>query len=309
MTGSSQLSWAVGSPPLFLSFLVQNLGSYGLAVVLIREARIRWRKGWASVLLLGAAYGIINEGIGAATLFNPDSSSLGPLGTYGRLLGVNWVWATGIILIVHPLFSVALPILQHRLAFPAIKEKSLVGSLGLRLAFVGLGIDAVATLLFVGTIRHFFAGPVLWAGSWIAIVLLIIASRIAPRDIIRIRNSLPHARPFIFFLLGAILIWAVNLGADFLIQLRTIPALVSLFFVGLGGLALLWVLRNIGRSLSERHKVALVAGLVASLMPMGFFGQIGSGIGMVPVILFDMVVVLFLYRLWRKATIPSVLQS
>src|SRR5437899_2862189 len=61
LTGSSQLSWLIGNPPLFFLFLVQNLGSYGFGVVLAREAQIRWGKGWASVILVGSAYGILNE--------------------------------------------------------------------------------------------------------------------------------------------------------------------------------------------------------------------------------------------------------
>src|SRR5207302_9985115 len=73
LTGSSQLNWFIGNPSLFFLFLVQNLGSYGLAVVLAREAQIRWRKGWASVSRLGAAYGVLHEGLGAGPLFNPDS--------------------------------------------------------------------------------------------------------------------------------------------------------------------------------------------------------------------------------------------
>src|SRR5438128_7502664 len=120
---SSQLSWLIANPPLFFLFLVQNLGSYGLAVVLAIEAQIRWRKGWASIILLGSAYGILNEGIGAGTLFNPDSAAFEVLGSYGRWFGVNWVWAVGLVMLVHPLFSVSLPILQHRLALPETRGR------------------------------------------------------------------------------------------------------------------------------------------------------------------------------------------
>src|SRR5207247_8041180 len=77
LTGSSQLSWLIGNPPLFFLFLVQNLGSYGLRVVLAREARIRGRKGWARVILLGSVYGICKERSGACTAFNPDRSAFG----------------------------------------------------------------------------------------------------------------------------------------------------------------------------------------------------------------------------------------
>src|SRR5438132_12931694 len=75
LTGSSQLSWLIGNPPLFFLFLIHNLGSYGLAIVLAREAQIRWPKGWARIIMLGSAYRILNDGIGARTLVNPDSAA------------------------------------------------------------------------------------------------------------------------------------------------------------------------------------------------------------------------------------------
>ena len=300
LTGSSQLSWLIGNPPLFFLFLVQNLGSYGLAVVLAREAQIRWRKGWASVILLGSAYGILNEGIGAGTLFNPDSAAFGVLGSYGRWLGVNWVWTVGLVMLVHPLFSVSLPILQHRLALPETRGRSLVGSRGLGFAVVGLGIDALGTVLFVGTVRHFFAGPILWAGSCLVMVVLVVAAYLVPRDLLRPKADKPRVRPLSFFILGTVFIWGVNLGADFLVNLNVPPIVVAFFFIAIGGLAFIWVLRNVGQNSNQRHLVALAAGLVVSLIPMGFFGQLGTGIGLLPVVVVDLLGVLFFVRLWKK---------
>ena len=299
-TGSSQLSWLIGSPPLFFGFFAQNLGSYGLAIALIREAQIRWRKGWASIILLGSAYGILNEGIGAATLFNPDSSAFGVLGSFGRWLGVNWVWGVGLVVLVHPLFSVSLPLLQHRLALPKTRGRSFLGNRGLGLAVVGLGIDAVGTLLFVGTIRHFFAGPVLWAGSCAVMAVLVAAAFVVPKDLLRTRADAPRFRPFGFFVLGLVFIWGVTLGGDFLTNLNLPPVIVASFFIAVGGLALFWVLRNIGQNGNKHQLVGLAGGLVASLIPMGFFGQLGSGIGLAPVVAVDLLAALFFARLWRK---------
>src|SRR5438309_10354681 len=75
---------------------------------------------------------------------------------------------------------VSLPILQHRLALPETRGRSLVGSRGLGLAVVGLGIDALGTLLFVGTMRHFFAVPVLCTGSCLLMAGLVVAASILP---------------------------------------------------------------------------------------------------------------------------------
>lgn len=308
LTGSSQLSWLVGNPPLFFLFVLQNLGSYGLAVVLIREATVRWHKGWASIIALGAAYGVLNEGIGAATLFNPDGAGI--IGTYGRWLGVNWVWTVGLVLLVHPLFSVSLPILEHRLALPQIRGKSLMKSRGLILASAGLVIDGIATLLFVGTVRHFWAGPVLWGACCFAMVAFVWVARVVPKDLLRLSAISPRARSLGFFLLGTAFIWAVTLGGDFLANLGIFPALVAMFFIAAGGLSVRWVFRNVGQIGNERRRLGLAAGLVASLTPMGFFSQLGTGIGIVPIVAFDLLVAFFFVSISiRQISFPRVPSS
>ncbi|MDG6981287.1 MAG: hypothetical protein JRN51_09295 [Nitrososphaerota archaeon] len=47
---------------LFAFQLAGNLGIYGSGALLIYEAKVRWKKGWAMVLLLGGVYGILEEG-------------------------------------------------------------------------------------------------------------------------------------------------------------------------------------------------------------------------------------------------------
>src|SRR5256886_5841123 len=71
LSASSQLTLLVISPLIFFGLLAANLGLYGSGVILIREAMIRWKKGWASVFLLADAYGMAKEGIGLGTLSNP----------------------------------------------------------------------------------------------------------------------------------------------------------------------------------------------------------------------------------------------
>ena len=95
LTGSSAVNAIFLNPIMFLFGIVANLGLYGPGVLLIREAKVRWKKGWATVLLLGAAYGILEEGIALSTLFNPLANPVGQLGIFGHWVGVNWVWTAG----------------------------------------------------------------------------------------------------------------------------------------------------------------------------------------------------------------------
>ncbi len=140
LSASSQLTVMVINPVLFFLFLAANLGLYGSGVILIREAMIRWRKGWASVFLLGAAYGIAEEGLDLWTLFYSNAGPVGTLGYYGHWLGVNWVWTMGLV-IFHSVYSIGLPIFLFGLAFPELKSKSLVSGLRVKTTLVTLIIE------------------------------------------------------------------------------------------------------------------------------------------------------------------------
>jgi hypothetical protein len=94
-----------GSSPYLNPFvLLANLLLYGPGALLIRELRVRWRKGWLAVFILAVAYVVAEEGLMLNTLFDPTKN------TTGRLLGVNWVWTVGMV-IVHSLVSMFAPML------------------------------------------------------------------------------------------------------------------------------------------------------------------------------------------------------
>ena len=101
-----------GSAPYLNPFIwLANLLLYGPGVLLIRELRVRWGKGWLAVFILAVAYMIAEEGLLLNTLFDPTKN------TSGRLLGVNWVWTTG-MLVVHTLVSLLAPLLIAEARFP-----------------------------------------------------------------------------------------------------------------------------------------------------------------------------------------------
>src|SRR5712692_9494972 len=72
LTGSSSFAILTMNPVLFLMFVGLNMGLYGPGVILVREAMIRWRKGWASVFLLGFAYAIVEEGLDSKHVLQPE---------------------------------------------------------------------------------------------------------------------------------------------------------------------------------------------------------------------------------------------
>ncbi|MCW4048210.1 MAG: hypothetical protein NWE89_00595 [Candidatus Bathyarchaeota archaeon] len=69
-------------------FTVMSL-LYGGGALTARELKVRWGKGMGSLLLFGAAYGVLEEGLMVASFQNPNWMDVGVLGEFGRWLGVG----------------------------------------------------------------------------------------------------------------------------------------------------------------------------------------------------------------------------
>jgi hypothetical protein len=115
---------------------------YGSGAVLARELALRWDKRWPTILTLGVAYGIIEEGLMVKSFFDPGWADLGLLGTYGRLAGVNWVWSAALCF-YHATISIAIPILLVELMYPDRRDESWIGRRG----FIGLSILLAAVVV------------------------------------------------------------------------------------------------------------------------------------------------------------------
>ena len=65
--------YLLGDLPLkLLSALIVLAPAYGGGALLIRETARRTGRGWPTMLMLGAAYTLIGEGLVSQSLFNPD---------------------------------------------------------------------------------------------------------------------------------------------------------------------------------------------------------------------------------------------
>ncbi|GLZ77763.1 hypothetical protein Afil01_25700 [Actinorhabdospora filicis] len=107
----------LGSTPLRMIWLVLLwLPIYGAGVLFIRELARRHGLRWPAVLLLGLAYGVVEEGIALQALSSPTLYGAGDWAP--RLLGINTAY-TEVMLPYHAVFSVAIPIVLTELLFPA----------------------------------------------------------------------------------------------------------------------------------------------------------------------------------------------
>jgi hypothetical protein len=134
--------YLLGDLPIkLLIALVALAPMYGGGALLIRELVRRTGRGWPSILLLGAAYTLIEEGFTTQSLFNPDYLKM-----HMHLLDHAWIPALGIsawwtlfMFNLHTFWSISVSIALVEALFPSRAEQPWLGRLG----------DSFVALLFL----------------------------------------------------------------------------------------------------------------------------------------------------------------
>lgn len=267
--------YLTGSSSLFNpSGVIFNIGLYSTGALLIREFAVRFKKGWASILLLGAAYGIMEEGISVHTFFQTSGGPVGALGSYGHFLGVNWVWATGLSLF-HSIYSIALPILLLGLIYPQTKGRSLVGNRGI---WTTLALYVITVLLLneVAGSKPSLATYVFFLT--LVSVLAYVAWRL-PADFMRQKKGKPSGSRRFFFSMGLVFfpVWLIGsmIAASYQPYMPA-PLFVVLFLLMSFGL-FKPVLGRIGTVENVDRKLYLSAGLLTPVIAFGMIVGLLSG--------------------------------
>ena len=276
LSGSSPpVEWLNPITPLLLIWL------YGAGVLVMRETAVRWKTGWPSILLLGAAYGIIEEGLAVKSFFDPGWMDLGTLAWYGRWLDVNWVWAVWLS-IYHAVVSIAIPIFLTEWIWPRIRGQPLTSRRGYIAAIALLAgatvfinllltpyrpsvwhlLGAAAAVVFLAWAAKKYAGP-LWAR---------LAARRLPG------SSRVYALAGFGFLMGSFLLYG---GGPFF-------GMVPIVTVLEGAAVLLGAMLLVRRTSDDparwaRQRFAFVAGAVGFLIVLAAFLELAGwrGIGIV----------------------------
>lgn len=172
---------ALGSTPISMIWLVLLWLPIYSGTLFIRELARRRGAGWPGILLLGVAFGVVEEGIGVQALSSPTlyhAADWAP-----RVLGVNSAYAE-LNLPYHAVFSVAVPILLTELLFPASRTRPYLGRAGL----VGCAVTFVLGVALLRLVIPPFADPGYTApvpvlvGCVLAVVLLgVLVLGVAPR--------------------------------------------------------------------------------------------------------------------------------
>jgi len=211
-TGNRKAAWSLvvitplaaeltfGSTPLRMAYLVLLwVPIYGAGVLLIRELVRRAGRGWPSILLLGIAYGMLEDGIGLQALTSPRLYDAAEWGM--RVGGVNLAYweATAIY---HTVFSVAIPIALTELLFSSHGRRPYLrtGGLVLTATVTALGVAVLRFTVPVAQDPGYQAPlPFVLAVVVAVLVLGVVALRLLPRTGGR-PTTRPVARPAWWYL-------------------------------------------------------------------------------------------------------------
>ena len=160
-----------------LPFLLVTL-TYGVPVLLIRELAVARKLNPLGVALLGLAYGILNEGVIAKTLTQPDGPPLYDFVGYGQVGMLQGGW-TIFMIVWHSPHSVLYPILLCRWMFPdAVGRRWFASGWARWLLYVLLLILAgLYALYFLNPVRSDFGIFLLYALATLVLVGLALRCR------------------------------------------------------------------------------------------------------------------------------------
>ena len=256
-------------PVTFLGALVVLAPMYGGGALLIREFARRLGLGWPSIVTLGLAYGVIEEGVVTQSLFNPNYLGLRLL-DYGYVpsLGIS-VWWTVFVLSLHMIWSTSVPIALVESLTPDRRRTPWLG---------GVGLGVTAALFIAGCVvltrfqlkSGFVASrpQFLWTA---AVTLGLIALALAlgrKKSVAGTASSLPPS-PL------AIALAALATGSLFIVLAAIHPAGsatwvaagIVVLFLAAGAANIAWSHRP---GWSDRHRLAVAAGFLLTYAWHGF---------------------------------------
>ena len=258
---------------------------YGGAALLVRESVRRAGRGWASILVLALAYGILEEAFLTETLFNPNYMGLNlhlldP--AFIAALGIGG-WYTVFVLTLHTVWSISVSIALIEALVPDRVTSPWIGRLGLGLIAVIFTLAAVSMASF--SIRqdyhHFAASRTQFFWSAIALLVLTVSAfRLPLRLNSTARGGVPP--PWIPGLMAL-----VASSAFLLVPMAWGWLAVGVYLLldaVVAAAILFWAAR---KGWDERHKVALAGGAamayawhafiqIPALGTADVFGRIGN---------------------------------
>ena len=246
---------------------------YGAGALLVREVTRRTGRGWPTIILLGLAYGVIEEGLATQSLFNPHYLGLRLL-DYGFVpaLGIGAPW-TVYVVTLHVAWSIAVPIdfvealFSDRRTAPWLQK-------------TGFTVSGIVYLLGVAMVtfgtrqkEKFTASGMQLAVTALIAAILIVAAFVLfrPSDRKSIRPEPARWRPFslglLAFVAGSVFHLVTQLGGNYLAPW---VAVVIALALPAGVIAVVRTAQQSG-VWTEVHTDALMLGGLLAYGWLGFF--------------------------------------
>ncbi len=256
--------------PLVAEFLLGNmsislLGSlivlapwYGGGALLVREIVRRSGRGWPSILILGVAFGVLEEAFMTQSLFNPDYLGLNlhllqP--AFVPALGIG-IWWTLFVLTLHAVWSISVSIGLTEALVPDRATKPWLGWIGFAVVCILFVLAAVATSQytiqhdahhFVASSRQFIASAVVF--FVLVIVAFVLPKARRPRSAGTVPN--PWLVGFLALLAGSIFLLFPGLWGWWAVAVYLCLYTAMIVSVHMWSVRTAW---------DARHRLALVAG-------------------------------------------------
>ena len=267
----------LGSSPIqhVAAALVLLVPLYGGGALLVREVARRFGRGYPAIVLLGAAYGVIEAGLIDQSMFNPafldGGSDAGFVTRANQALG----YVAG-----HAVWSITVPIAMVELMVRDRSDKPWLGRKGMAAAAILYLLGCAIVFSFIYAEYQFVAEPAQLAGAAAAAVLLTVLAFAVGRGGAAkptaggaeagggAPGALPAGR--------GVSPWRAGLGA-FLASsafvARPEHSWIGLFAGALLLAAAWFAVRRWSRSArwNVRHRLALVSGALFTYAWLGFF--------------------------------------
>ncbi|WP_306318998.1 MULTISPECIES: hypothetical protein [unclassified Streptomyces] len=255
--------------------LFMYLPLYGCGALLVRESARHTGRGWPTMLLLGAAYGLFEEGPVDQMLWNPDYGGvpfgLVYAGTQVPLLGTSVALLQDVVS-MHMVWSVCVPIALVE-AFSRDPRRPWLGRPGLGVTAVvfALGSFGLAALQYAYN-DEFMASPWQWTVAVVLIAALVAAAFLVdrvplPRPLVRAAEA---PTPW-WTGCAAFALTSAYWGGQSLLRDHVSDWLVVVFWFLLAAAAVTLGIRwSHGPAWGATHRVSVAVGALLTYVWVGF---------------------------------------
>ncbi|GAB2837111.1 hypothetical protein GCM10027176_46930 [Actinoallomurus bryophytorum] len=245
--------------PLFLPVLAPM---YGGGALLIREVTRRAGRGPVTMLILGVAYGLVEEGLADQMLFNHFYAGHDEMGaTYIPALGMGG-WLTIGVLTMHAVWSTNAGIALVEALFPERAETPWLGRTGLGVTAAIFTLGTAVVMWGSYNDEHFFARPGQLIATVVAIVALVaVAFRVRPRALLDGAAPRPWVVGVVAFAAASLFLNTADLPGWWSVAAATALLVVTVTVTSR------WCRR---RGWGRGHRLGLAAGAILTYAWVGF---------------------------------------